>query len=168
MNNEKGFKNLFAKKELQDTRTVDSDDYTVVKNSRVDMALRIFSLLCAIALWIAIVIGDSTTKEFTNVTVKEKGSSIVRRSYTIEYDYTQVNFVLQGKGNQISQIADSDIIVYVDFSSVTTQLDGLSSSSGPQTFDLPLVYELTRKDVTAVFLQKSKESIKVTFTKKTT
>ncbi len=162
MNNEKGFKNLFAKKEAVDIRATDSDDYTVVKNGRVDMILRILSLLCAIVIWISIVIGDSATKEFSNFTVSEKGSSTLRRTYDIDYDFTQVNFTIKGKGTEISQITKGDIQVYVDLSSVPTNL---TDSASPQVFDLPLIYEIKIKGTNIVFQDKSRESIKVTFTK---
>ena len=76
---------------------------------------------------------------------------------------TQVNFEIQGQGTEISQISETDILVYVDLSSVAINLSG---SSEPQTFDLPLIYETKRKNSNIVFVQKSRESIKVTFTKK--
>ncbi len=167
MNTEKGIKSLFMKKEAQDIRTTDSDDYTVVKNSRVDLVLRILSLLCAIAIWVGIVISGSATNDFT-ILVTEKGGSNLRRTYNIDYDLTQVSFTIQGKGSQISQITEDNIKsyieVYVDLSSVPASL---SSSSEPQTFDLPLIYGAKQKDSEIVFVQKSRESIKVTFTKKT-
>ncbi len=165
--NEISLKNFFAKKETQDIRTTDSDDYTIAKNHRTDIILRIVSFLFAVAIWVAILIGDSATKEFTNFSMTEIGGTNLRNAYMIEYDSTLVNFVLQGKGSQISQIQDSDIRVYVDFSSVLPSL--YSSSETKQTFDLPLIYEIDSskgKNSNIVFVQKSKESIKVTFTKK--
>ena len=163
MKYDKSLKNFFSKKEPQDIRETDSDDYTVVHSRRVDMVLRILSLLCAIVIWVCIVIGDSATREFHNFTVTVKGGSILQRNYTIEYDFTQVNFEIQGKGSQISQISESDLQVYVDLSSVSINL---SNTEAPQTFDLPLIYETKHKGIDVVFVQKSRESIKVTFTKK--
>lgn len=163
MDYEKGLKSLFSKKEQQDIRETDSDDYAVAQSKRVDMILRIVSLLGAIVIWICIVIGDSATREFQNFTVTVKGGSILQRTYTIEYDFTQVNFEIQGQGNQISQISETDIQVYVDLSSISINL---SDTGEPQTFDLPLIYETKRKDYAVVFVQKSRESIKVTFTRK--
>ena len=64
MNQDKGLKSFFTKKETQDMRKTDSDDYTVAHSRRVDMILRILSLVCAVVIWIFIVIGDSATKEF--------------------------------------------------------------------------------------------------------
>ncbi len=164
MNHEKGLKNFFVKKETQDMRETDSNDYTVASSRRVDMILRIVSLFCAIVIWVLIVIGDSATMEFKNFSVTVKGGSILQRTYEIDYDFTQVNFEIQGKGNEISQISENDIQVYVDLSSVSINL---TNSEEPQTFDLPLIYEAKHKDSTSiVFVQKSRESIKVTFTKK--
>ncbi len=163
MNQDKGLKSLFGKKETQDMRETDSDDYTVAHSRRVDMILRIISLVCAIVIWVFIVIGDSATKEFKNVLVTVKGGTILQRTYTIDYDVTQVNFEIQGQGTEISQISETDVLVYVDLSTVAINLTG---SSEPQTFDLPLIYETKRKTSNIVFVQKSRESIKVTFTKK--
>ncbi len=164
MNNEKGLKSIFAKKEAQDIRSSDSDDYTVVKNGRIDMVLRILSLLCALGIWVAIVITDSATMQFNNFSVTVKGSSDLHSSYTIDYDFTKVNFSIQGKGSQISQISESDIQVYVDLSSVPASI---SASAETQTVDLPLIYEIKTKASGIQFVQKSRESIRVTFTKKT-
>ena len=163
MNQDKGLKSFFTKKETQDMRKTDSDDYTVAHSRRVDMILRILSLVCAVVIWIFIVIGDSATKDFQNILVTVKGGTILQRTYTIDYDVTQVNFEIQGQGTEISQISETDILVYVDLSSVAINLSG---SSEPQTFDLPLIYETKRKNSNIVFVQKSRESIKVTFTKK--
>lgn len=163
MNHDKSLKSFFLKKEPQDMRATDSDDYAVANNRRMDIVLRIISLLGAIIIWIGIVIGDSATQEFTNFSVTVKGGSILQRTYDVKYDFTQVNFKVQGQGSQISQISENDIQVYVDLSSVSINL---TNSEEPQTFDLPLIFETKNKDSNIVFVEKSRESIKVTFTKK--
>ena len=118
MNHDKNIKLFFQKKEKQDLRSTASGDYTVVRNRRVDMIIRIVSVVCAIAIWIFNVIGDSATKDFINFNVTAKGIALVQKNYTVEYDITKVNFTIQGKGTQISQISESDIEVYVDISSL--------------------------------------------------
>ncbi len=161
MNHDKNIRSFFTKKEKQDLRSTASDDYTVVKNRRVDMIIRIISVVCAVAIWIFNVIGDSATKDFTNFNVTAKGIALVQKNYTVEYDITQVNFKIQGKGTQISQISESDIEVYVDISSLN-----LSNINGSQTFDLPLIYGVKNKTTGIVFSDKSRETIKVIITKK--
>ncbi len=165
---DKNLKNFFAKKETEDIRTTDSDDYTVVKNRRVDMVLRILSLLCAIVIWVSIVIGDSATKEFQNFSVTVKGGSVLSRTHTFSYDFTQVNFEIQGQGTQISQLQEQDLQVYVDLSSISSN-PNFSTTAETQVFDLPLIYEPKRDkgNTNIIFIQKSRESIKVTVTKKT-
>ena len=144
-------------------RETASGDYAVASNRRMDLILRILSLLGAIVIWVGIVIGDSATQEFTNFSVTVKGGSILQRTYDIKYDFTQVNFKIQGQGTQISQISETDIQVYVDLSSVSVNL---TNSEEPQTFDMPLIFETRNKTSNVVFVEKSRESIKVTFTKK--
>ena len=167
MNYDKSLKNFFSKKETQDMRLNDSGDYAIAKNRRMDLILRIISILGAIVIWICIVISDSTTQEFKNFSVTVKGGSILQRTYDINYDFTQVNFKIQGQGNHISQISEKDIQVYVDLSSIAINLTNSSNSEESQTFDLPLIFETKNKDSNIIFVEKSRESIKVTFTKKT-
>jgi hypothetical protein len=164
MNYDKSLKNFFSKKEARDMRTTNSDDYAVKNDRRTDLVLRIISLLGAIVIWVCIVIGDSATQEFTNFSVTVKGGSILQRTYDIKYDFTQVNFKIQGQGSQVSQISENDVQVYVDLSAVSINL---TNSDEPQTFDLPLIFETKNKTPNIVFVEKSRESIKVTFTKKT-
>ena len=161
MNHDKSIISFFTKKEKQDLRTTASGDYAVVRNRRVDMVIRILSVVCAIAIWTFNVIGDSASKDFTNFNVSAKGIALVQKSYTVEYDITQVNFKIQGKGSQISQISDSDVQVYVDISTLN-----LSNINGSQTFDLPLIYDVKNKTLNVVFTDKSRETIKVIITKK--
>ncbi len=163
MNHDKNIKSFFTKKEKQDLRSTDSDDYTVTRNRRVDIAIRIISIVCAIAIWVFNVIGDSATLPVTNFKITAKGIALLQNSYTIEYDTTQVNFSVTGKGTQISQLSSTDFEVYVDLSSLN--LSNLSGTS--QTFDLPLVYRVKNKSFDGVlFTEKSTETIKVTITKK--
>ena len=161
MNQDKYIRSFFTKKEKKDLRSTASGDYAVAHNRRMDMIIRIIAVVCAIAIWIFNVIGDSATKEFTNFNVSAKGIALVQKSYTVEYDITQVNFKIHGKGNHISQISESDVQVYVDISSLN-----LSNIKDSQTFDLPLNYEVKNKSVSVVFTDKSRETIKVIITKK--
>ncbi len=170
---DKNLKNFFAKKDADDIRETDSDDYKVEKNRRMDMIFRILSLLVAIVIWISIVIGDTATKDFLNFSVLFRGGDSIRATHDFSYDFTQVNFQIQGKGTQISQLDENNIVVYVDLDSIDKNL---LSTDEVQFFDLPINYGIkSGRDIVAinnkqdggiVFAQKSREYIRVTVTKK--
>ncbi len=173
-------KSFFVKQQhTEDSRTTESDDYAVTTTRREDIALRILSILGALIIWVAIVIGDSGTKYFDSIQVTATGGSDLRKEYVVEYAAMEVSVSIQGKATQISQINVGDVKVYVDLSAAkgiieqreqNASMIGEDGSKVSHTIELPLIYSLTdqkKKEYgDVVFIQKSKESITVTFTKK--
>ncbi len=152
-------KSFFSKKERNDdARTDNTDDYTIKRNQKVDIIIRIFAVVCAIIVWVYAVTSNSTTKEFQNIPVTVKRIAMVEtQGYTIQYEDLKVNFKIQGKVAIASQVTEKSIEVYADVSTVK-----LSDITDSQVFKLPLIYNLP-SDV--VCIEKSQEYIEVTITK---
>ena len=154
-NEKRIFKNPFAKKdEAVDMRTDETDDYTIKRNQRTDVIIRILSIIGAILIWIYAVSTDVATYEFKNKEVELRGVQAVEtQGYTVQYDALYVTFKLQGSAGKISQIEENSAGIYADMSSVD-----LSDIVGSKTVKIPLVFEFP-KDLTC--MEKSQDYIEV-------
>lgn len=148
-------KSIFLKKDSStDMRTDETDDYTVKRNQKIDVIIRILSIIGAIFIWIYVVSTDVASYEFKNVEVELKNiEAIETEGFTVDYDILYVTFKVQGSAGKISGITEDSVKVYANLSSVD-----LSDIVGSKTIKMPIVYEIPR-DLTC--MEKSQDTIEV-------
>ena len=135
-------------------RTDETDDYTVERNQKIDVIIRILSIIGAIFIWIYVVSTDVASYEFKNVEVELKNIETVEaEGFTVDYDILYVTFKVQGSAGKVSGITDDSVKVYANLSSVD-----LSDIVGSKTIKMPIVYEIP-KDLTC--MEKSQDTIEV-------
>lgn len=135
-------------------RTDETDDYTVKRNQKIDVIIRILSIIGAIFIWIYVVSTDVASYEFKNVEVELKNiEAIETEGFTVDYDILYVTFKVQGSAGKISGITEDSVKVYANLSSVD-----LSDIVGSKTIKMPIVYEIPR-DLTC--MEKSQDTIEV-------
>lgn len=133
-------------------------EYRVKESRKADVAILIFSIVCAMVLWVYAVTTGDAVKQFQNVPVTVKRVSIVStQGYDIQYTDLKVNFTIQGSGATISQISEKSIEAYVDLSTVN-----LTEITDTKIVQLPIVFNVPG-DVRC--FDKSKEYIEVKITK---
>lgn len=140
-------------------QNVSNKDEVSKKAKQLNMVIGIFSVICALAIWLyASAISETEIKlqSYVNVThtidVESKG-------YSIEYnDKLKVNFTVTGKVLSVSQISDKGIRVSADLSAIN-----LSEVTTNKTVQLPLVFDLPEGVVCS---EKSQEYIEITIIKK--
>ncbi len=140
--------------------TANKDD-SAKKTKRLNMFIGIFSVLCALAIWLyASAISETDLRLQSTVDVKYS-TEIQNKGYDLEYSgKPKVNFTVTGKVLAISQISDDGLYVSADLSGVN-----LSEIMTSKTVQLPLIFDLP-EGVTCT--EKSQEYIEVTITKKST
>lgn len=135
-------------------RTDETDDYTVERNQKIDVIIRILSIIGAIFIWIYVVSTDVASYEFKNVEVELKNIETVEaEGFTVDYDILYVTFKVQGSTGKVSGITEDSVKVYANLSSVD-----LSDIVGSKTIKMPIVYEIP-KDLTC--MEKSQDTIEV-------
>ena len=135
-------------------RTDETDDYTVERNQKIDVIIRILSIIGAIFIWIYVVSTDVASYEFKNVEVELKNIETVEaEGVTVDYDILYVTFKVQGSAGKVSGITEDSVKVYANLSSVD-----LSDIVGSKTIKMPIVYEIP-KDLTC--MEKSQDTIEV-------
>ena len=135
-------------------RTDETDDYTVERNQKIDVIIRILSIIGAIFIWIYVVSTDVASYEFKNVEVDLKNIETVEaEGFTVDYDILYVTFKVQGSAGKVSGITEDSVKVYANLSSVD-----LSDIVGSKTIKMPIVYEIP-KDLTC--MEKSQDTIEV-------
>lgn len=135
-------------------RTDETDDYTIKRDQKIDVIIRILSILGAIFIWIYVVSTDVASYEFKNVEVELKNiETIEAEGFNVDYDILYVTFKVQGSAGKISGITEDSVKVYANLSSVD-----LSDIVGSQTIKMPIVYEIP-KDLTC--MEKSQDTIEV-------
>ena len=133
-------------------RTDETDDYTIKRDQKIDVIIRILSILGAIFIWIYVVSTDVASYEFKNVEVELKNIEAVEaEGFTVDYDILYVK--VQGSAGKVSGITEDSIKVYANLSSVD-----LSDIVGSKTIRMPIVYEIP-KDLTC--MEKSQDTIEV-------
>ena len=129
------------------------------KNKRLNMFVGIFSVLCALAIWLYASAISETEMKFQSIVNIKHVVDTEDKGYEVEYNSDlKINFILNGKVSSISQIPNYGINVFADLSTVN-----LSEITNTKTVQLPLVFDLP-EGVTCI--EKSKEYIEVTITKK--
>jgi|GEM_PF-3358610 hypothetical protein len=154
--NDKHFlRSIFSRKDSSpDMRTDETDDYTIKRDQKIDVIIRILSILGAIFIWIYVVSTDVASYEFKNVEVELKNIEAVEaEGFTVDYDILYVTFKVQGSAGKVSGITEDSIKVYANLSSVD-----LSDIVGSKTIRMPIVYEIP-KDLTC--MEKSQDTIEV-------
>lgn len=135
-------------------RTDETDDYTIKRDQKIDVIIRILSILGAIFIWIYVVSTDVASYEFKNVEVELKNIEAVEaEGFTVDYDILYVTFKVQGSAGKVSGITEDSIKVYANLSSVD-----LSDIVGSKTIRMSIVYEIP-KDLTC--MEKSQDTIEV-------
>lgn len=135
-------------------RTDETDDYTVERNQKIDVIIRILSIIGAIFIWIYVASTDVASYEFKNVEVELKNIETVEaEGFTVDYDILYVTFKVQGSAGKVSGITEDSVKVYANLSSVD-----LSDIVGSKTIKMPIVYEIP-KDLTC--MEKSQDTIEV-------
>ena len=135
-------------------RTDETDDYTIKRDQKIDVIIRILSILGAIFIWIYVVSTDVASYEFKNVEVELKNIEAVEaEGFTVDYDILYVTFKVQGSTGKVSGITEDSIKVYANLSSVD-----LSDIVGSKTIRMPIVYEIP-KDLAC--MEKSQDTIEV-------
>lgn len=129
------------------------------KMERLNMFVGIFSVLCALAIWLyASAISETEMKLQSPINIKYV-IDVENKGYDVEYnDKLKINFVVSGKTHAISQIPNYGINVYADLSTVN-----LSEIITSKTVQLPLIFDLP-EGVSCP--EKSHEYIEVTIVKK--
>lgn len=157
-NNKNFLTKIFSKTpEIAEARTDESDDYTIKRNQRTDVIIRILSIIGAIIIWIYVVCTDVATYQFKDRVVELKNIQDVESlGYEVNYTELLVTFTVQGRAGKISQVTDESVRVYADLLSVD-----LSDIVGSQTVKVPLVYEIPR-DLTC--MEKSQRYLEVQIT----
>jgi len=149
------FKSIFMKTEkTSDIRTDETDDYTIERNQKTDVIIRILSIVGAIIIWIYVVCTDVASYEFKDVAVELKNiEAIEAEGFSVHYDIPYVTFKVQGSAGKISGITENSVKVYANLSSVD-----LSDIVDSKTVKIPLVYEIP-KDLTC--MEKSQDAVEV-------
>ena len=137
----------------------DDMEETSRKNKRLNIFIAVFSVVCALAIWLyASAITETETKLQSVVNVKYIGVAN-EKGFDVEYNTElKINFVLGGKVSAISQMPNYGLNVYADLSSVN-----FSEITNSKTVQLPLIFDLP-EGITCI--EKSQEYIDVTITKR--
>lgn len=148
-------KTIFTKNDRSDDmRTDETDDYTIKRNQKIDVIIRILSIIGAIVIWIYVVSTDVAGYEFKSVEVELRNIEAVEaEGFTVDYDILYVTFKVQGSAGKINGLEEESVKVYADLSSVD-----LSDIVDSKTIRLPIIYEIP-KDLTC--MEKSQDIIEV-------
>ncbi len=133
------FVSHFSKKEKnKDMRTDETDDYTIQRNQKTDVIIRILSILGAIFIWIYVVLTDVASYEFTDIPVEVRNVDAVEaEGYAVSYNTLRVTFRIQGSNERISAVNADSAKAYVNLLSVD-----LSEIVGTKTVKVPIVYSI--------------------------
>ena len=148
------FKNLFAgKKQDTDMRTDETDDYTVKRNQRTDVIIRILAFIGAVLIWVYAVFSDVSSFEFRDMAVKVTGIEVLEaEGYTVSYKETFVTFRVQGSADKISLVTEDSATVTADLSDIdTVDIVGQKIVNVPLTFEIPK--GLTRMEQSASYIE---------------
>ena len=137
----------------------DDMEETSRKNKRLNIFIAVFSVVCALAIWLyASAITETEAKLQSVVNVKYIGAAN-EKGFDVEYNTElKINCVLSGKVSAISQIPNYGLNVYADLSSVN-----FSEITSSKTVQLPLIFDLP-EGITCI--EKSQEYIDVIITKR--
>ena len=131
----------------------------VKKQKRRNTAIAIFSLVCAVAIWMYACSVSLTEVKFQSIPVNVKRvASVESKGYKVEYNNNvKINYTVKGTIFAISQLPSKGMDVYADLSTVN-----LSEITDMKIIQLPLIIDLPA-DVSCT--EKSQEYIEVIITK---
>ena len=152
------FENVWLKQNVDGEDAIGNGDI-VRKQKRRNTAIAIFSLVCAVFIWIYACSVSLTEVKYQSIPVNFKRVSAVEsKGYKVEYNNNvKVNYTIKGTIFAISQIPSKGMDVYADLSTVN-----LSEITDMKIIQLPLIIDLPA-DVSCT--EKSQEYIEVIITK---
>ena len=152
------FENVWLK-QGSDYEDLTGNGDVVKKQKRRNTAIAIFSLVCAVAIWIYACSVSLTEVKFQSIPVNVKRvASVESKGYKVEYNNNvKINYTIKGTIFAISQIPSKGMDVYADLSTVN-----LSEITDVKIIQLPLLIDLPA-DVSCT--EKSQEYIEVIITK---
>lgn len=152
------FENVWLK-QGSDYEDLTGNGDVVKKQKRRNTAIAIFSLVCAVAIWMYACSVSLTEVKFQSIPVNVKRvASVESKGYKVEYNNNvKINYTIKGTIFAISQIPSKGMDVYADLSTVN-----LSEITDVKIIQLPLLIDLPA-DVSCT--EKSQEYIEVIITK---
>lgn len=147
------------KKGVSDYDDVEQDRAAIKSQKRKNTAIAIFSLICALFIWVyACFVNVTDVKLKSSAVTVKRVSTVESKGYKVEYNTgVHVTYTLRGKVFAISQIPEKGIEVYADLSTVN-----LSEITDTKIIQLPILIDLPA-DITCT--EKSQEYIEVVITK---
>ena len=123
-------------------RTDETDDYTIKRDQKIDVIIRILSILGAIFIWIYVVSTDVASYEFKNVEVELKNIEAVEaEGFTVDYDILYVTFKVQGRAGKVSGITE-DSIKFFSKTAIGKMKIHKSSVDARKKTDIQFVYSV--------------------------
>ena len=152
------FENVWLK-QGSDYEDLTGNGDVVKKQKRRNTAIAIFSLVCAVAIWMYACSVSLTEVKFQSIPVNVKRvASVESKGYKVEYNNNvKINYTVKGTIFAISQLPSKGMDVYADLSTVN-----LSEITDMKIIQLPLIIDLPA-DVSCT--EKSQEYIEVIITK---
>lgn len=152
------FENVWLKQNSDGEDSIGSGE-TIKIQKRRNTAIAIFSLICALVIWVYACSVHLTEVKFQSIPVNVKRvSSVESKGYKVEYNNNvKINYTLKGTVFAISQIPSKGMDVYADLSAVN-----LSEITDMKIIQLPLIIDLPA-DLSCT--EKSQEYIEVIITK---
>ena len=152
------FENVWLKQNSDGEGSIENGD-TAKRQRRRNTAIAIFSLVCAVAIWMYACSVSLTEVKFQSIPVNVKRvASVESKGYKVEYNNNvKINYTIKGTIFAISQIPSKGMDVYADLSTVN-----LSEITDMKIIQLPLIIDLPA-DVSCT--EKSQEYIEVIITK---
>lgn len=153
------FENAWNKESIEQVEADDNNNAAIKKKKRTNTAIAIFSLICALIIWVYACSVSTIDLKYQSSTVTVKRvASVESKGYKVEYNTgVKVNYTLSGTVFAISQIPAKGVDVYADLSTVN-----LSEITDTKIIQLPLIIDLPA-DITCT--EKSQEYIEVVIRK---
>ena len=153
------FENAWKKDTNEHDDAIEKNNATTKRQKRKNTAIAIFSLICALLIWIyACSVSTIDMKYQSNTVTVKRVASVESKGYKVDYNTgVKVNYTLSGTIFAISQIPSKGVDIYADLSNVN-----LSEITDTKIIQLPLIIDLPA-DVSCT--EKSQEYIEVVITK---
>ncbi len=153
------FENAWKKEIYEYDDASGKNNTALKKQKKTNTVIAIFSLVCALVIWMYACSVSVTDVKFQSSTVTVKRvASVESKGYKVEYNTgVKVNYTLNGKIFAISQIPPKGVDVYADLSTVN-----LSEITDTKIIQLPLIIDLPAE---LTCTEKCQEYIEVVITK---
>ena len=152
------FENVWLKQNSDGDDSIGNGE-TIKIQKRRNTAIAIFSLICALVIWVYACSVHLTEVKFQSIPINVKRvSSVESKGYKVEYNNNvKINYTLKGTVFAISQIPSKGMDVYADLATVN-----LSEITDMKIIQLPLIIDVPA-DLSCT--EKSQEYIEVIITK---